>query len=450
MGILKTILFSFCVTITFFPDQQVSATDYYMAVAENGGNDSNTGLDLSKPFATISKFNDIAKPGDILYIRGGWYYPREVILTKSGSYKNPITIKNYPGEVPIFNGQRDSADSGINFLVLDDGIYSGVDGTKHDWIFEGLVVINWKRGGFHFGDCNKSHSNKFMALYNILIKNCLVDYCGQQGIRITHADSIEIVNCVVSRTGWDINYGSWSSGINLYNCVGTHIRVSSCVSFHHIDVSHNHTDGNGLILDMFEAYDLDAGATIENCLFFENGGAGIAWTRNDHANINNCTLYENSCAPDYISKGYGLVLWRDEKQSRYYNDINLRNNIIYQSSGKGFKTDDTIKGGTIANNNISGEPGSNTLQLLDPQCGFFSLNRSSALKNAGTPVNTPSGSIGFDKNVIKYQNTDQPISWFRWAPDLSFVIQRGGLANCFNPVKRDGSPDIGAFESNEN
>ena len=48
-------------------------------------------------------------------------------------------MRNYPGETPIIDGLRDNAGSGVNYIVMDDGVWSGVPGTRStgystDWL----------------------------------------------------------------------------------------------------------------------------------------------------------------------------------------------------------------------------------------------------------------------------------------------------------------------------
>lgn len=443
------------IVLTLLLVAPVYAANYYMATTANGGSDSNPGT-LSQPFATLAKFNSIAQPGDILYIRGGIYYPAETFITKSGTATSPITIRNYEGETPIFDGQRDNASSGTNAIVLDDGVYSGVDGAKHHIIFDGLVLRNWKRGGFYLGDTNSSRAQTYISVHNIIIRNCVIDYCGQLGIRVTHGDYIEISNCMVSRTGWDINYGSWSSNINLYNCPGKNLVVRNCVSYHAVDISSYHTDGNGMILDMYDAYEVDGGATVENCVMFENGGAGIAWTRQSNANINNNTLYNNALEENYIYDNVGLALWRESGQGNFTN-INIRNNIVYQpnSSVAAYRVlsytssgnvDVVPASGTVANNNFTGLAGGQDPQMTDPNNLDFSLKSTSPMINAGTSSNVPTSALNFRRSSIKSQTTGQPHSTFRWAPDFDYISNNGGVAAMFIGASRSGTPDIGAFE----
>ncbi len=551
------------------------------------GSDSNSGTQAS-PFATMSKFNSVAQPGDVLYVRGGVYYPGETILTKSGTVGNPITIRNYPDEVPIIDGQWYEGWPGgfrTNGIVLEDGVYSGVRGPKHHWVFDGLVLRNWKVGGLYFGDVfgrdrinarysvtkgnydiriryrsnddynarlsinfddyfdtydfpntggswsiktissqyfnndgtqpgnsnsirlergngdmdidwievvpsdgssatrvqaedgelsgmeyssgssngvtyvslnSNGRSPSYISVHDIEVRNCIVDECGQLGIRVTHGRDVTIKNSIFSRTGWDIRTGSWSSNINFIENDGENILVENCVAFHGIDVSCpvrdsdgncQGTDGNGLIVDThgWTKGQFNPKVTVKNSLFFKNGGAGVAWTNTNDVSMINNTLYENGRAPNYVHGKRGIVLFNASKRAV------LRNNIVVESSGVGLKVtgndqEDELVSPVFDNNLIAGQDGYQNPQLIDPSNYNFKLKSSSPAINAGsTNGSVPSEGIGLDPGVFKGESSSR-VSWYDTAPDLDFIRNKGGLANCFAPVSRSGDPDIGAYE----
>lgn len=77
-----------------------SATSWYISPS---GNDSNNGS-ISSPFFTLNKAWSVAKPGDIIYARGGTYKfnSRQNLTGKSGTASDTIRIWAYPGERPVF------------------------------------------------------------------------------------------------------------------------------------------------------------------------------------------------------------------------------------------------------------------------------------------------------------------------------------------------------------
>ena len=80
------------------------------------GDDTNPGT-LNQPLESIQKAQELASPGDTVYIRGGIYQVREdqisqvvsglfacvAYLDKSGTEGNTIKYWAYPGETPIFD-----------------------------------------------------------------------------------------------------------------------------------------------------------------------------------------------------------------------------------------------------------------------------------------------------------------------------------------------------------
>lgn len=73
---------------------------YYVAPT---GNDGNPGT-LTAPFKTIQHGADQAAPGDTVLVRGGTYV-EDFTVRVSGTAANPITIKSYPGETAVVDGQ---------------------------------------------------------------------------------------------------------------------------------------------------------------------------------------------------------------------------------------------------------------------------------------------------------------------------------------------------------
>ena len=77
-----------------------TATSYYISPS---GNDSNNGA-IGSPFFTLNKAWSFAKPGDIIYARGGTYRfnSRQNLTGKSGTASDTIRVWAYPGERPVF------------------------------------------------------------------------------------------------------------------------------------------------------------------------------------------------------------------------------------------------------------------------------------------------------------------------------------------------------------
>ena len=136
MSIVKKVTRVFFFLAAFFLLPVVaSAATYYMAA---NGNDANPGT-IAAPWASLSKANSVLRPGDALYIRGGTYNGVSLTWTASGSSGNPITVSNYPGETPVFDGN-----SQAQFVLTNSNTTSYIT-------FRGLEIRNYSYNAFALG-----------------------------------------------------------------------------------------------------------------------------------------------------------------------------------------------------------------------------------------------------------------------------------------------------------
>lgn len=77
------------------------AAEYYVAPT---GSDGNAGS-MTQPFATLQKGNDVAQPGDTIWLRGGTYaLSKQIKLSKSGTSDDTrIKYFAYTGEKPVLD-----------------------------------------------------------------------------------------------------------------------------------------------------------------------------------------------------------------------------------------------------------------------------------------------------------------------------------------------------------
>jgi len=121
---------------------QVLSSEYYVAPA---GDDNGAGTltdpwrAIEKALDTIATADELPSGGVTVWVRGGTYYIEEAIVLgteHSGTLDNPVTIKAYPGEQPVFIGGRK-----ISGWSLDEGNVYKVhlpDVESGDWRFEQL------------------------------------------------------------------------------------------------------------------------------------------------------------------------------------------------------------------------------------------------------------------------------------------------------------------------
>ncbi len=108
--------------------------------ASTTGSDGNSGS-ISQPFATLEHADQLAQPGDTIYLRGGTYVLDEVLtLTKSGTSGNPITIASYQGEKVVLDGSGIPTPSEFNGRA--------VHLTNVSWNhIKGIEITNGPDGG---------------------------------------------------------------------------------------------------------------------------------------------------------------------------------------------------------------------------------------------------------------------------------------------------------------
>lgn len=125
----NTILFSIIFAIFTLP-QLAYAADYYVAET---GIDANPGTQ-AQPWLTLRKAVQTLIAGDTLYIRGGTYTGSENrdlfnrFEGNSGTSGKPITIKNFPGEIPILDGGFTTISGRKPIFDIDNKSYITLDG----------------------------------------------------------------------------------------------------------------------------------------------------------------------------------------------------------------------------------------------------------------------------------------------------------------------------------
>lgn len=137
-------------------DKQIEFTKRYHEIADflrhNGnvycvaveGNDFHHGT-LQRPFKTLGTALAAAEPGDLIFVRGGVYTCLSTIyINKSGQSGDPICIKAYPGETPLFDFSKAR------------GV--GLDITGAYLHIEGLTVTKTEYWGIRL-QTEKSHHN---------------------------------------------------------------------------------------------------------------------------------------------------------------------------------------------------------------------------------------------------------------------------------------------------
>lgn len=391
------------------------AADYYVATT---GSDRNPGSE-AQPFATIRQAASITQPGDNVIIRGGTYR-QGVTVTRSGTAAAWITFSAYPGEVPVLDG---GGGGGTGFNIEASFIR-----------VEGLVAQNWSSSGFANGwDVSPG---------NVQFVHLVAENNGINGIAFYKNTGVLIEGCIVAHNG--NQQPSWSSGVNLFQVGGTHEDnvVRRNVSFENIDISTNHTDGNGFILD-----EGSTGGLFENNIGFRNGGSCIRLTNSSGSHLINNTCFQNGLDPNNTPTFVADEIFFSDARTRI--DTVVRNNLAVAVAGKSGLSHDSGTGASVFENNFVLDDGAlspffaSTAGALDLRV----LDGATEIIDRGTATEAPATDSGFDFRCIR-PAPGQAVEWWSYAPDYDYIRSVGGVAGCFSPVPRpqDGAPDIGAYE----
>ena len=388
------------------------AADYFVATT---GSDTNPGTE-SRPFRTLAKASEMAAaPGDTVYIRGGTYdagWDDHINPTHSGTAENWITFRAYPGELPILDAATLTSDGG-----------SGVEPTDLavEYVrFMGIAVRNWPSSGFSNGWDNPSSNLEFI--------HCIADNNGINGIAFYKASSVRIEGNIIAHNG--AKDPSWSSGVTLYESSGTNI-VKGNVSFENVDVSDNHSDGSGFILDQYS----DNGLFVNNIAFL-NGGSCVRVSGSSNAKIINNTCIQN--AKDPTANFNDEIFISDEVSTQ---GAAIINNAIWP--GKQAIGGLSISPAPMNNVTVDGSAFVSGSGDFD----FHLQSNASTLIDTASATNAPADDIGFDAQCVK-QVSGLPL-WWKYGPDYDYIASIGGISACFRPGVRPvgNGTDVGAYEA---
>ncbi|MET9971080.1 right-handed parallel beta-helix repeat-containing protein, partial [Streptomyces sp. NPDC006356] len=129
-------------------------------VVATDGNDSAPGT-LAQPLRTIQRAVDLARPGDVIAVRGGTYSLTDnITITTSGTASQPIGLGAYQGERVVVDGERLPA----SHTPVGGSIPRAERGAIHmeasHWRISGLELVNGPYGIY----CDGCDSNIFSRI----------------------------------------------------------------------------------------------------------------------------------------------------------------------------------------------------------------------------------------------------------------------------------------------
>lgn len=329
-----------------------SAKSYY--VSDAAGSDANSGLSTSSPLKTINAGQNLAAPGDTVFIMNGSYVPATTIkLTKSGTAEKYITYKAYAGHTPkfFFSGSLwNAASINASYIVLE-----GLDfqGNNQNLTYEGaLVSYNDKVAGGTNNDMYATYNMNAITVggpaleskfpHHVVVRNCKVHDFPGGGLNAIQTDYVTFEGNTVYNNAWYMMYGG--SGISILTPFDSDVNTG-CKNIIRNNICYGNkttipwiaekklSDGNGIIVDTnkrpYNSTVTDKpykGRTlVENNVSYNNGGSGIHAYDAAHVDIINNTVYGNA----QIMVNYADLF------ANTCDDVKILNNVVYaKSTGK--------------------------------------------------------------------------------------------------------------------
>ncbi len=298
------------------------AFDFYVA---KSGNDLNVGSEAS-PWLTIQKAARSLRAGDTAYIKNGTF--REMVsVESSGSERNYITLKAYPGNKVILDGSGNPGWHGIFNIRGKD--YIRVEGLeiRNNSIGWGVLIEHEQ------GNVNRPATHVELSALE-------VHHTGGEAIQVRgNAYNINIRNCVVHES-------NKHSGIDIYQWNGGrphHVLVRGCTSYNfkkfagiaseqadYLIIEKNISYGNRLGIDIGSGKNnIIRNNTVYNCK------TGIAVSSNQDSEIHHNTIHDiyDEAFYNYYYSSHG----ENHARNKYYN------NVVY-NAGFGIFESDTKPG----------------------------------------------------------------------------------------------------------
>jgi MYXO-CTERM domain-containing protein len=381
-----------------------------------------------------------AVAGDTVVLMDGIYYDA-LYVVNSGTSNAWITFEADQCATPIIEGEG----SGPN----DDTQTSGVGSSEAEYVrFRGIVARGWNIGfgnGWADGTDSDEVSNGHWE-----IENCISYSNGRTGFTFFSAEGFYLKNSIAAHNGSSVLH-SWSSGVTLFEAMGTGNTVEGTVSFENTDAE-RHTDGSGFIVD-----EESNNATFINNIAFGNGGSCLRLTKSSGTRFINNTCYHNS--------QFGSLATGPGNPGELYftnggvtqQNVTFMNNVIAGTGQSPAGPDPVVNQPPSGWMNNVVTTGSVSF-FTDPDGtnpSFVPANGAGELIGAGSNGNgAPTNDIGFDPRCIVKRN---PVmvgavaaeSWWQYDVDIEYIQSIGGVAACFNASSRSGTPDIGAYNSGD-
>jgi len=396
--------------LLFFISIITAQNTFYVSTT---GNDTNNGSKDS-PFKTIQKAIDVVKSGELIYLRGGTYYPQKTLRINkaSGSSKQRTRLFGFPGEQVIIDG------SGFTTFDPDD-----IDNQ----------MFRHKAAYWHYKDIE-------------------IRRAPSSGLEVLGLESND--NIIENLKTYDNGY----TGIAISGGASNTL-VLNCDSYRNYDPQNKGRDADG-----FSAkFDVGLGNKFVGCRAWSNADDGWdLWMAGNRVTINECWAYKNgfdlwNVGKDFQGDGDGFKFGRG-----------LGNHVILNSAAwgndlRGFNSNNNESNLVVFNNtawnnrvlNFAFNFGTGSYYLRNNLSFEGGVDIPSSHNSESNSWDSNTG-VFVDKNDFKnlsstiaegsrpYDNS-LPSSDFLQLSNFSDLIDKG--IETGDRKFLGNAPDLGAFES---
>jgi MYXO-CTERM domain-containing protein len=374
----------------------------------------------------------LAMAGDTVVLMDG-VYKKGLFVPNAGTENAPISFVADQCATPIIEGPGVAPD-----YDGDDAQASGVYSEVGTYLkFDGIVSRGWSTG---FGNkWTGNHTQDSNGHWDI--QNCIADGNGRTGFTFYSASNFTLKHSISAHNGSSTLH-SWSSGVTLYASIQSLIEAN--VSFENMDAE-QHTDGSGFIVD-----ESAHGNTLINNVAFRNGGSCLRLTRSNGTKFINNTCYHDSQDPqDTGPNNPGEIYFTADSDNSTLTNITFNNNVLVATgTGPGAQALNTTPSSGF-NNNVVKTGSVSYFTKAEPD--FTLASGATDLVGKGASGNgAPTNDIGFDPKCLSagaptLVGMIAKASWWSFSVNIDYVKSIGGVAKCFNPKMRSGTPDVGAY-----
>jgi hypothetical protein len=304
--------------------------------ASASGNDGNSGSSPSSP-KTFTGAAAATQPGSVVCLLGGTYSLASTFSPPaSGTPSSWIVYKAY-GDSPVYINYT-GAPTGDSMISFQGGSFP----SNPSYLEFRDLNLNGQGNALDGFICNGSHHLRFIGNS--------VSNTGGSGISTVRCDYITADHNVINHNGYipagaqNVSWWSWTSGISYNTSLwfdtysGIHNIISNNIVAGEFDDTSNHTDGNGIILDLGGN---TPPALIVNNVVYGNGGRCIEPNYVQNFWVIHNTCYKNNLDPNEVnfpsvgfngaSNGYVVNNISDSWNSGYpaYGEYNSSSNISF-------------------------------------------------------------------------------------------------------------------------